>query len=226
MNNSKNILTPKQKRFYETVKSFIKKHRKSPTVTELTKLLKLSSPRAVTQYLNSLEKKGLITRGRYQRRGIQVVNLGKIEQSDIVTIPVVSSAGCDNVAVFAQRNFGDYVCVSSDLLRGRQKENVIGIKAIGDSMFDAGINEGDYVLIELTRDIQENDLVAAIIDSFAVIKKIEFANNALILKPVSSDPLYKPIIVRRDFQIVGKVIDVIRFPQKGEIEIVPVYPSQ
>ena len=67
--------------------------------------------------------------------------------------------------------------------------------------------------------------VRAIIDGFAVIKKIEFASNAVILRPVSSDPQYKPIILRRDFQIFGKVIDVIRVKPKAEMEIVPLYTN-
>ncbi len=62
-------------------------------------------------------------------------------------------------------------------------------------------------------------------DSYAVIKKLEFANNAVILRPVSSDPQYKPIILHRDFKIFGKVIDVIRLQSKGELEIVPLYSN-
>ena len=72
----------------------------------------------------------------------------------------------------------------------------------------------------------ENDLVVAVIDGFAVIKKIEYANNAVILRPVSKDPRHKPIILRRDFRIFGKVIDVIRMPQKGDLEIVPIYQGR
>lgn len=56
-----------------------------------------------------------------------------------LNIPVIASAGCDNVSVFAQRNFGDYICVSMEILRGKQKENIVGIKAVGNSMIDAGI---------------------------------------------------------------------------------------
>jgi repressor LexA len=114
--------------------------------------------------------------------------------------------------------------VATELLQGIKKDNVVCVKAVGDSMVDAGINTGDYVLVEMTEGVHENDLVVAIIDSFAVIKKIEFASNAVILRPVSSDPQYKPIILRRDFQIFGRVIDVIRLKNKTEeMEIVPLY---
>ena len=204
------------------------KNGKSPTVSELVRLMKFSSPRAVTQYLESLESKGLIERRRYEARGIRIVSEGK---SDIfgngiatVNIPVIASAGCDQMAIYAQRNFGDYICVGKELLQGIKKDNVVCIKAVGDSMVEAGINPGDYVLVEMTEEVNNNDLVVAIVDSFAVIKKIEFATNAVVLHPVSSNPEYMPIILKRDFQIFGRVIDIIRLKNKTqEMEIVPLY---
>src|SRR5271156_4201773 len=65
-------LTEKQKQFYESLKQMIEKSGESPTVAELARLMKFSSPRAVTQYLESLERKGLIERRRYERRGIRL----------------------------------------------------------------------------------------------------------------------------------------------------------
>jgi len=214
-------LTEKQKRFYDQLKDMIDKNGQSPTVAELVRLMKFSSPRAVTQYLESLERKGLIERRRYERRGIRLREA--TGEGETVRVPVIASAGCDNVSVFAQRNFGDYICVATNLLQGVDRDNVVCVKAIGDSMIDAGIKEGDYVLVEVTEAVQENDLVVAIIDSFAVIKKLELANNALILRPVSPDPEYKPIIVNKNFRIFGKVIDVIRIQSGNDLEIVPLY---
>lgn len=237
-------LTEKQKRFYDGLRRLIEKKGESPTVAELVRLMKLSSPRAATQYLESLERKGLIERRRYERRGIRLVGVaggfdidggGTVRRVPMtVQIPVFGSAGCDNMAVFAHRNLGDYICIATELLQGRKKDNVVCIKAVGDSMLDAGIKEGDHVLVEVleqgetgmdANDVAAGDLVVAIIDSFAVIKKIEFADKAVILRPVSSDPQYKPIILKRDFRIFGKVIDVIRVQPKGDLEIVPLYSN-
>ncbi|MEK7187880.1 MAG: transcriptional repressor LexA [Patescibacteria group bacterium] len=217
-------LTDKQKKFYDSLCALIEKKGESPTVAELVRLMKFSSPRAVTQYLEALERKGLIERRRYERRGIRLREL-KEGGTETVQIPVIASAGCDNVSVFAQRNFGDYICVASDLLQGVDRDNVVCVKAVGDSMVDAGINEGDYVLVEVMETADQNDLVVAIIDSFAVIKKLEIANNAIILRPVSSDPQYKPIIVNKNFRIFGKVIDVIRVQSGTDLEIVPLYTN-
>src|SRR3989344_2045241 len=128
------LLTQKQKGFYEALKSFIKKNGSAPTVAEMVKVMNFSSPRAVTQYLMALERKGLVKRSRYQKRGITVVEPGAIMTANTVAIPVISSAGCDNLNIFAENNFNDYICVSSELLQGKKKEKVISIKAIGNSM--------------------------------------------------------------------------------------------
>lgn len=217
-------LTEKQKQFYDSLRRMMQKNGESPTVAELVRLMKLSSPRAATQYLEALERKGLIERRRYEHRGIRLIDEnGRVPMT--VQIPVIGSAGCDNVNVFAHRNLGDYICIATELLQGRKKDNVVCIKAVGDSMVDAGIKPGDHVLVEVTEDVKDDDLVVAIIDGFAVIKKLEIAKNAVILYPVSSDPQYKPIILKRDFRMFGKVIDVIRVQPKGELEIVPLYSN-
>lgn len=219
--NHLTTLTKKQERFYTALKAWMEEKGNAPTIDELQNLLGISSPRGVIQYLEALERKGLILRAKGETRGIHLVEEKK--SGPQIEIPVFASAGCDNVMTMAERIFDEYVCVGRDLLHGRDSKSVVGIRASGNSMDEAGINDGDYVLTEVTQAIQENDLVVAIIDNFAVIKKIEFANNAIILKPVSSDLSYKPIILHRDFKIFGKVLDVFRAPQKGELEVVPVY---
>ena len=217
-------LTANQKRFYEELKIHINKNGRSPTVSEMVKVMGFSSPRSVTQYLEALEEKGLIKRWRYKNRGIELL-AEYADQINTVNIPVIASAGCDQMSIYAEQAFGDYVCVAKELLGGKPMERIVSIRAIGNSMNEAGVQDKDNVLVEVTEDINEGDLVVAIIDNFAVIKKIEYANNAVILQPVSSDPTYKPIILRKDFKIFGKVIDIIRTPQNGELEIVPIYEA-
>jgi repressor LexA len=217
-------LTEKQKKFYDALRELTVKSGASPTVAELVRRMQFSSPRAVTQYLEALERKGLIERRRYEHRGIRLVgDGGRDVGATTVEVPVIASAGCDNVSIFAERSFGDYICVATELLQGIKKDNVVCVKAVGDSMLDAGVHNRDYVLVEVTEAVNENDLVVAIVDSFAVIKKLELANNAVILRPVSSDPQYKPIILNKNFQIFGRVIDVIRTQPKGEIQIIPLH---
>ena len=210
-------LTLKQQNFYKTLTRFFEEQKKSPTIGELMELMRASSPRGITQYLEALERKGLVVRAKNVMRGITLVDA----QKQTAVIPVVSSAGCDNLATMAEQIFGEFVCVAKELLRGMDPKRIVGIRAVGNSMDEAGIQEGDYVLVESTEGVEQDDLVVAIIDGMAVIKKLDIANNAVILRPVSSDPRYKPIILSRDFKIFGRVLEIIRHPQKGELEIVP-----
>ena len=105
-NNGPIKLTEKQKQFYESLKRLVEKNGESPTVAELVNLMKFSSPRAVTQYLESLERKGLIERRRYERRGIRIREMGIGADGEIsfdgdgssgnvatINIPVIASAG-------------------------------------------------------------------------------------------------------------------------------------
>jgi DNA polymerase V len=104
-----------------------------------------------------------------------------------------------------------------------KRDNLFVIKATGGSMTDAGILDGSFVLIEMTEDVTSNDLVVAIIEDTAVIKKISFANNAVILSPVSSDPSYHPIILQRDFKVFGRVVQVIKtVTDQDDYQIVPI----
>lgn len=225
MTNKPNSLTPKQEKFLKTLASYIKSHKEAPTVAEMMRLNKCSSPRAVTQYLEALERRGVIRRGRYEARGIELIQ-GDKDQGGEVRLPVIASAGCDNASVLAERTFDDYLCVPRSLMAGRPTDSIVIVKAVGDSMTDAGINNGDRVLVEITESVSPGDLVVAIVDSNAVIKKLEVLNNAIVLHPVSPDPQYRPIILRRDFKIFGKVVDVLRTEnQSGDLDVVPLVAS-
>ncbi len=205
---SKN-LTSKQKKVYDYICICLEKNNFSPTISELASFLHVSSSRTVVQYLESLEKKGLISRIRHASRGIKLVREMDLSISTI-TLPVVSAAGCDNLNVFAEQSFNEFVTIDRSFLGKHKAEKVVVFRAMGDSMHDAGIETGDLVLTEITTDIQSRDKVVAVIDGMAVIKQINFSPNAVILRPMSQDPQYRPIVMRKDFQVFGKVIDVIK----------------
>jgi len=88
-------------------------------------------------------------------------------------------------------------------------------------MNDAGINTGDYVLIRFTNDVQNGDRVAAIVNDMVTVKRLEKRDGMVILWPQSKDPKFKPIILKEDFKIAGKVLCVIPAPQMEMTEVVP-----
>lgn len=208
-------LTSKQKRVFDYLCACLEKGQISPTIAEIAKFLNVSSLRTVTQYLDSLEKKGLIIRSHHQSRGIKIAAFeNNVLQT--VTLPVVSAAGCDNMNVFAEQHYDEFVTIDRGFLGNHNPEKVVVFRALGDSMIDAGIETGDLVLTEMTTDIKQKDKVVAVVDGMTLIKQISFSPNATILSPMSHDPQYRPIIMKKDFKVFGKVIEVIKGFGGGE----------
>jgi repressor LexA len=210
-------LTAKQQNVYNFIKQIIDKDGVSPKISEIATFLEAKSLRTVTQILQALENKGLISRSRYQSRGIQLAE----SESQTVTVPVVSAAGCDNLSVFAQENYGEYISLDKNFLEGAKHKESVVIKAVGDSMKDANILSGDYVLVHLTKDVINGDIVCAVINGMAVIKKYGKTANAVVLSPMSDSSEYSPIIMKEDFEVLGKVIQIIKNPKNEEIVYVP-----
>ncbi len=98
----------------------------------------------------------------------------------------------------------------------------MAVRAIGSSMNDAGLNDGDYVIVRAGNDAQNGDKVAAIVGDMITIKKLDRQNGLTILRPVSKDPKYKPIVMRGDFAVAGKVIAVIPSPGAVYADVVPI----
>lgn len=206
--NVMKTLTLKQKKVFEYIRTYLEENGISPTIGEIAEYMCVSSLRTVTQYLESLQKKDLITRVRHTSRGIRLRTA--TVRTETVTLPVLSAAGCDNMEVFAERSFDEFITIDKEFLRGCDPHGVFVFRAMGQSMKDAGIDTGDLALAEQSQDVKLKDNVVAIVDGMAVIKRISFSPNAVVLSPVSSDLQYRPIIMKRDFQVFGKVIEVIK----------------
>ena len=208
MKNKIMFLTQKQQKTLDIIKKFIARNGFAPLITELRENLKLKSLRSVAQRLESLEAKGFIRRERFKHRGITLLeDINPLSPGGTIRIPVIASAGCDQMEIYAEEKSDEYISVDQKII-GHHKD-IVAIKAVGNSMVDAGISNGDYVLVEVRGDASENDRVVAIIGDMAVIKRFHRKANAIILQPESKNGGYSPIIMHEDFQVFGKVISVI-----------------
>ncbi len=207
------ILTSKQKETLDFIKSYTSRNGYAPLVSEIQDHFELSSLRSVTQRLDALGRKGLITRNRFKHRGISVVNNDFLAgPKNFVQVPVIASVGCDQQTIFAQEQFGEYLTVDRTLID--HHKDVVAFKAAGNSMIDAGIHNGDYVLVEPNIHVENGDRVVAIVDDMAVLKRFQRAGTNIVLQPEAKG--YQPIIVGENFKIFGKFIRTI--PTSTETE--------
>lgn len=143
--------------------------------------------------------------------GVNVSSLLVFDQDDgvstsTVKIPLLGNVAC-GVPLLAEQNIDSYVSISKGLMQSTC--NYFILRAIGDSMNAAGINDGDLVLIKQQQVANENDLVVALIDDEATIKEFHRKQNMIILKPKSNNQKHQPIILTNDFRIQGIVETVI-----------------
>jgi repressor LexA len=212
-------LTSKQQRVLNNIQLYVRAKGEPPTLDELRRDLGFRSLRTVTQYLEILERKGYIVRRKNARRNIELRNADVYGRATTMSVPVVANVGCDDLSVFAQEETDEFLEVDTRLTQG--EGDLVAVRAVGDSMLDAGIQSGDYVLIRFTEDAQNGDRVAAIVGDMVTVKRYEKRDGVTVLWPENKDPKYKPIVMQGDFKIVGKVLCVVPNLYADITEVVP-----
>jgi repressor LexA len=213
-------LTPKQKRVLDNIELYVRARGEPPTLEELRKNLGFKSLRTVTQYLETLEEKGYIVRKKHARRNIELRNVDSEGMPNhTVSVPVVANVGCDDLSLFAQEERDEFLEVDQAIAES-DESGIVAVRAVGDSMEDAGIHPGDYVLIRFTEQAENGDRVAAIVGDMVTVKRLERRDGVTVLWPESKNPKYKPIVLREDFKIAGKVLCVIPNPAAEMTEVI------
>lgn len=136
----------------------------------------------------------------------QAVNEPESSYAKTVKIPVLGNVSCGS-PIFAEENIETYIPVSDRFIKTSYSYFIL--RASGDSMDDAGINDGDLVLIRQQQTAYNGDMVVALIDNEATIKEFHHKGNMIVLKPKSKNSIHQPIILSEDFRIQGVVESVI-----------------
>src|SRR5579859_389348 len=172
-------LTYKQKRVLDNIRLYLNAKGQPPTLDELRKNLGLRSIRTVVQYLEVLENKGYIVRRKNAWRNIELRNVDG--GFGTVYIPVVANVGCDDLSVFAQEQKDEFIEVDKKIVE--ESGDIVAVRAVGDSMLDAGIQSGDYILVQFTDNVKNGDRVAAIVGDMVTVKRYEKRDGVVILYP-------------------------------------------
>ena len=206
-----NGLTESQAKVLKTISDFIAENGYSPTAKEISEILHITQT-SVFEQLERLEKKRYITRQKGAARTIGLLNqtenekpVKKSEAVKLVKVPVIGTIAA-GAPIFADENMeGEILVDESNIGKGR----FFALRVRGDSMINAGINNGDLVIIKRQPLAENGDIVAALIDSEATLKRLSLSNDEVFLLPENEK--YSPINVtcREDFRILGKMVTTV-----------------
>ena len=211
-------LTKKQQAVLDCIKQCINERGYAPTVRDICHALNLSSPSTVHVHLKSLEEKGYIKRDALKSRSITVVDdegadteveshgaglENVVPFSKIVDIPLVGNVAA-GVPILAEQNIEDTISLPVDIV-GDSASFMLSVH--GDSMVECGINDGDFVVVREQPSANNGDIVVAIIDDGATVKRFYREDDHIRLQPENSS--MEPILTR-DCSIAGKVVAVFR----------------
>jgi len=205
-----NEISNKELQALKIIRKYLFDFGKMPSVRELMRGLEYKSPRSAAVLINNLEKKGALRKredGSFQLTELELTeDFGTREQT--VKIPLLGSVAC-GLPIFAEENVEAEVPISIKLIKKGHKYFLL--RAKGNSMNNAGINEGDLVLIRQQQFAINGDNVVALIDDEATIKEYHHNGSLVVLKPRSKSKKYQPIILSDEFRIQGIVEAVISF---------------
>lgn len=200
----KKTLTGKQHNTLEEIKIFIKNNDKSPTLNELKEILKLKTISSVQRHLGALKKKGYLIVEKNISRGLRPNS--SVNQT--INLPLVGNIAC-GTPILAEENIEAYIPYDANKLKGNSSDYFF-LRAQGDSMNKAGIDDKDFVLIKKQNTAEIGQRIVALVGDEATIKKFNKASNHYILEPESTNSENKPIYVFENLLIQGIVQDVIK----------------
>lgn len=196
-------LTPRQQETFKWVKDFIRDHGMPPTVREIGAAFNIKSS-TVFELLKTLERKGYLRRGDLGARSLIVERMDRSE-SGVVEVPVVGSIAAGRPLEAIEDDRGS-IAISSVLLRGRE---AYALKVEGESMVEAGVLDGDYVIVRKQETAEDGDIVVALIGNEATLKRFRRERDCIRLDP--ANPGMCSVRVRpEDLCIQGKVIGIQR----------------
>lgn len=201
-------LTNRQKDILDFLREFIRESGYPPSLREICARFGIKGPQNAAKHLDALEKKGFIRRAAGSSRAIELLD-GR-QATGGVSLPIAGRvrAGAPGLAI---EDIVGHVMLDENFFRC---SDALLLKVEGESMIEAGINDGDYVVVRPQKDATVGDVVVAMIDGEATVKTFLREGNEIILKPENSS--MRPIRVTsdREFFVIGKVISVIRRLEK------------
>lgn len=198
-------ISKKQKEILEYIKSQILERGYPPAVREICEAVNLKSTSSVHSHLETLEKNGYIHRDPTKPRAIEILDdTFNLTRREMVNVPIVGRVAAGE-PILAQENVENYFPIPTEFMPNNQ---TFLLKVKGESMINAGILDGDMVLVEQTPSASNGDMVVALIEDGATVKTFYKEEGVFRLQPENDS---MDSIIVQEVTILGKVIGVFRF---------------
>ncbi|MDE6105065.1 MAG: transcriptional repressor LexA [Clostridia bacterium] len=189
-------LTGKIDEVFEFVQKYIKENGYAPSVREICKGCEIKSTATVFTYLNELAERGLINKANLKNRAVSL-------KQNVTTVPLVGTVAAGQ-PIFATENYEDFYSLPSNFFSG---EDLYMLNVHGDSMIKIGMYEGDKIIIKKQETADNGDIVVALVDDSATVKRFFKRDGKVILHPENDE---MEDFVFDNVKIIGKVIGLIR----------------
>ncbi len=209
---SRDKLSKRQAAIYDYICTYTAERGFPPSVREIGAAVGLASPSTVHMHLKVLQERGLIRRDSKKPRTIEVVNddttqhLATVSQdanNNVITLPIVGNVAA-GTPILAEQNVEDSITLPTSIV-GDSSSFVLKVR--GQSMINAGIFDGDYVIVREQHDAHDGEIVVALIDESATVKTFYREKDQIRLQP--ENDAMNPIYVK-DASIIGRVTALIR----------------
>lgn len=198
-------ISSKQREILEYIKQEILNKGYPPAVREICEAVHLKSTSSVHSHLETLEKNGYIRRDPTKPRAIEIIDDNfNLTRREVVNVPIIGQVAAGQ-PLLAVENIENYFPIPTEFMPNAE---TFMLKVKGDSMINAGIFNGDKILVQKQSDAQNGDIVVALVDDSATVKTFYKEDGHFRLQP--ENDTMDPIIVP-DCQILGKVFGVFRF---------------
>jgi repressor LexA len=200
-------MTPTQEKVFDFLKDFLRRKGFPPTLREIASHFGLQGPKAPQKTLNILERKGYVRKIPGGSRAIEILGHPPVHLTQILPIPIVGRVQAGE-PILAVENIEGYINLDRSLA---SSEDVFLLRVQGDSMIDAHIQDGDFALVKPQPNAENGEIVVALIEDEATIKRIFQKRDLIHLEP--ANPEMEPIIVKKgekNVTIVGKVVGIFR----------------
>ena len=198
-------ITEKQSEILEYIKSQILERGFPPAVREICEAVHLKSTSSVHSHLETLEKNGYIRRGPTKPRAIEILDDSfNLTRREMAQVPIIGRVAAGE-PLLAEQNIEDYFPIPVEKLPNNQ---TFLLRVRGDSMVNVGILDGDYILVEQKPTAENGEIVVALVEDGATVKRFFKENGHYRLQPENDS--MDPIIVD-EVTVLGKMIGLLRF---------------